>query len=86
MSENKTTGIALDGASISSEQLFMKGASIPTMQSSGGLGFIGLGAQIPVMQLAPVATAPVTTQQPVSSPQSASNSQSSGGTINGGSE
>jgi len=85
MSEKKTNGIALDGASIPSMQLFTKGAPIPAMQSSGGLGFVGLGAQIPVMQLAPVATAPETTQ-PVSSPQSGSNSQSSGGNISGGLE
>ena len=71
MSEKKTNSIALDGASIPSMQLFTKGASIPTMQSFGGLGLATAGAQIPVMQLAPVAAAPVTTQ-PVSSPQSVS--------------
>lgn len=83
MTEKKTNGIALDGASIPSMQLFTKGASIPTMQSFGGLGLATAGAQIPVMQLAPVA--PVTTT-PVSSSQSGSNSQSSSGTTKVGSE
>ncbi|WP_262965207.1 hypothetical protein [Methylobacter psychrophilus] len=74
MSEKKTNGIAT-----------LDGASIPSMQSFGGFGLATLGAEIPVMQLAPVTAPPVTTQ-PVSSLQSGSNLQSSVGTINGGLE
>jgi hypothetical protein len=80
MSEKKTNGIALDGATIPSMPLFTKGASIPTMQNFGGSGLAAAGAQIPVMQLAPV------TAQPASNPQTGSSSQSSSGTTKGGSE
>ena len=86
MSEKKINGIALDGASIPSMQLFTKGASIPTMQNFNGIGSVTAGAQIPVMQLAPVTSTPTTTQSVSSSSQSGSNSQGSVGATKDGSK
>lgn len=82
MPEKRNYVIAQDAASIPRMQQFNRGASIPAMQqTSGGIGSATAGAQIPVMQAAPVAT-PTTTQ-----PASGSSSQNSGSTpaTNGGS-
>jgi hypothetical protein len=80
MAEKKTSGTALDAASVPSMQQVNKGASIPTLsQVPSGLGTAAAGAQIPAMQLAPVAPAAPSPAVTTTTP----SSQNSGGTPNG---
>lgn len=78
MTEKKTNVIALEGAPIPSMQQVQKGAFVPLMQQvPSGLGLATAGAQIPVMQLAPVAPAPAPAQ-PVSNTQNSGNTTKDG--------
>jgi hypothetical protein len=73
MSEKTANTRTLDGASTPHIQQVIRGASIPSMQQvASGVGVATAGAQIPVMQLAPVAPAPTPAQPTTGSNPSAS--------------